>query len=154
MKNNLRLTIALISVFIIGLGAGFWIASQSWGASQKDETAVTERHRVENGPALERGEGERRADRIRQHMKEQLGLDDEKADSLFILIRENREERRLLMQESREQFRRDMAEHHEQFHSELQTLLDERQMALWDSLYSREANQQQRRRLGRERQER
>ncbi len=140
MNTNLRLFTAIFSAFIIGLGIGIItdIPAALSGETQQEEEVL----QPENGPPAPPAENEERVIRMRQQMQKHLGLDDRQAEDLFELIRENRTERRRMIQDSRSEFRQSLDEHNEAFRAKLNEILDDEQMAAWDSLYVRDRHQQ------------
>lgn len=147
MNTKLRVSIAFISIFTLGLLSGVLLrpllpftdgdGPESYHAQQRN--ADTER----------RGQGRRHDARHMQHMRgeitRQLSLDQSQERALFSAIQENRQERQQLMNHHREQVRQEMHRQQREFELQLDNILTENQRAAWDSLYSREALRERRR---------
>ncbi|AXJ00042.1 hypothetical protein CYPRO_0759 [Cyclonatronum proteinivorum] len=149
-NTTLKAALSFLGLFVAGLVSGYFIAvvtGASGTPSPETPPAVQTEpdFRGYDGP---QGEGlQRRIREMQDHMTEHLQLTEAQQQPLFEIIRLNHSERRNLMQQSRQQFRDAMAAHDAAFHYELATVLDQQQLAVWDSLYSREAQlrrQQQR----------
>jgi hypothetical protein len=140
MKTNLRVSLAFLSVFVLGLLAGVllrpllpfvWHGPRGYGPQH------------EYGNTNERDT--RRIQRIQEHMRRHLELNGEQEEALFSAIRENRREREELMDRRREEIRQEMRRQQREFELRLDSILSENQRAVWDSLYSREALRERRR---------
>ena len=149
-NTTLKAALSFLGLFVAGLVSGYFIAVVTGATgSAAPSPAITEPARP-GTPAPNGRNGEemqRRILEMQQHMIEHLQLTEAQQQPLFEMIRANHNERRTLMQQSRQEFRETMDQHDAEFHELLATVLDTRQLAVWDSLYSREAQirrQQQR----------
>lgn len=146
MKTNLRVSLAFISIFLLGLLGGALLRPLlplGWNGPRGYD------HRHEHEYGSERGNDdkrdERRFQRMRAHMSEQLDLDEPQQRALFSAIRENHRERQELMDRRKEEIRQEMRRQQREFELRLDSILNENQRAAWDSLYSREALRERRR---------
>ncbi|MCH8569198.1 MAG: hypothetical protein LAT67_13065 [Balneolales bacterium] len=157
MSKSIKLSLAFISMFFIGLLSGYLIAGvysaaeQTRAASEQVEATENRPQNDEagsgNGPSYRSGGdqwSEERMELMRQRITEQLSLNPGQQEPLFELISETRMERRNLMQESRRAFRDEMQQHNQLFYERLAEILTDQQMQQWQELYSREAMQQRR----------
>lgn len=142
-NTTLKAALSFIGLFVAGVVSGYFLAVVS-GAStglpaQPPVTSEAPRPDVRTPDGEFTPELQARIREMQDHMITNLNLSEEQQQPLFEMIRYNHYERRSMMQQSRQQFRELMEQHDAAFHDQLVTVLDERQIVIWDSLYSREA---------------
>jgi hypothetical protein len=142
----MRVSLAFISIFVLGLLGGALLRPLlplGWNGPRGYEHRHEHQHESERRNNAEGDE--RRFQRMRARMSQQLELDEQQQRALFSAIRENRREREELMDRRREEIRQEMRRQQREFELRLDSILSENQRAAWDSLYSREALRERRR---------
>ena len=143
MKTKLRVSLAFISIFALGLLSGALLRPLlPFGWNGPDHRFE---HRQDQNYDDRSTSDDGRMRRIEAHMRQNLELDYDQQQSLFSAIRENRRERRELMEQRREEIKTEMRRQQREFEQQLDEILRPEQRAAWDSLYSREALQERRR---------